>query len=460
MSKLNQSSEKLDKIDLKLTAEDIRKLLTTLEKRFLKRNKPYKTRVEGLTWDEVQSVLIANPNKLWSLNEMELSGGEPDLVSYDSKKNEYLFIDCSKETPEGRTDCFYDKAHRNSLKNDWRYKPWIALKNPTAIDMAAAMGIEILTKTEYREVQTKGAVFDHNTGSYIKISKKQREDNWGDPEIGGQDEGNTIVVRFHTMDLSYVGFRGSLRIYGNKESISSDKTTLTKIAANTKESVNNIISRGLSLEKATELVGILRKRFEKRFLKENTEIKWDDVQKALEKSPEKLWSLNEMERTGGEPCLFEFDKKKGEYVFFDCSLRRPSGRTRLAYDKKAELDTKKNFPEVKCNGNAIDMAENMGVDLMSASEYLMLQKKGILSINKGTFASDPYWLTTSTSLRKEDKFKACFLSTTDSQDREVPVHIFSHENYLDDGELCSFRASVRVHKIDIDKRKQSSSDIK
>src|SRR5690242_19523430 len=124
-----------------LTAKQREDLLKLLKARFDR----HSTRHKGLEWAKVQAKLEANPGKLWSLNEMETTGGEPDVVGYDKKTGEFIFYDCSAESPKGRRSFCYD---REALESRKEHKP----KN-SAIDMAASIGIELLTEEEYRELQ-------------------------------------------------------------------------------------------------------------------------------------------------------------------------------------------------------------------------------------------------------------------------------------------------------------------
>lgn len=173
-------------------------LLQELEIRF-DRNK---TRHKNLNWEKIQKKLEANPEKLWSLNEMERTGGEPDLIAYDKKKDEYIFYDCSAETPKGRRSFCYD---RKALEARKEHKP----KN-SAIDMANAMGIELLTEEQYRELQTLGH-FDTKTSSWIQTPTSIRN-------LGGAlfaDFRYGAVFIYHNGADSYYaarGFRGCLRV--------------------------------------------------------------------------------------------------------------------------------------------------------------------------------------------------------------------------------------------------------
>src|SRR6188472_1014302 len=139
----------------KLSPGEAQTLQSLLKTRFEKNSKRHK----GIGWPEVQAKLEANPEKLWSLNEMELSGGEPDVVGYDKKTGEYIFYDCAAESPKGRRSFCYDREALNSRKE---HKP----KN-SAVDMAAAMGIELLGEEQYRALQTVGH-FDTKTSSWVK----------------------------------------------------------------------------------------------------------------------------------------------------------------------------------------------------------------------------------------------------------------------------------------------------
>ncbi len=130
-------------------------LLSALKARFEK----HVNRHKGLEWAKIEARLDAHPEKLWSLNEMERTGGEPDVVGHDKKTGEYIFYDCSAETPKGRTSVCYD---REGLESRKEHRP-----DNTAMDMAAAMGIELLTEEEYLELQTLGD-FDTKTSSWVK----------------------------------------------------------------------------------------------------------------------------------------------------------------------------------------------------------------------------------------------------------------------------------------------------
>ncbi|EMY71648.1 DUF4256 domain-containing protein [Leptospira vanthielii] len=144
----------------------------------------------------------------------------------------------------------------------------------------------------------------------------------------------------------------------------------------------------LSVKQSEDLIKELKVRFEKNLIR-HKDIEWTKLQKKLESNPEKLWSLNEMERTGGEPDVVGFDKKTGEYIFFDCSIETPKDRRSLCYDRKA-LDTRK---ENKPKNSAIDMAIEMGIDLLTEEQYKELQSLG----NFDTKTSS--WLLTPANIR-------------------------------------------------------------
>jgi hypothetical protein len=182
----------------KLSAEQREELLKILKARFEKNMNRHK----GLEWAKVQAKLEANPEKLWSLDEMEVTGGEPDVVSFDKKTGEYIFYDCSAESPKDRRSYCYDGKALASRKE---HKP----KN-SALDVAAAMGIEILSEEQYRELQKLGN-FDTKTSSWIKTPSNIRE-------LGGAlfaDYRYGTVFVYHNGAESYYGaraFRGSLRV--------------------------------------------------------------------------------------------------------------------------------------------------------------------------------------------------------------------------------------------------------
>ena len=172
-------------------------LLGTLKARFEKNMDRHK----GLEWTKVQAKLEANTDKLWSLNEMERTGGEPDVVGHD-KTGEYIFYDCSAESPKGRRSVCYD---REALEARKEHKP-----KDSAVDMAAAMGIELLTEEQYRELQKLGE-FDTKTSSWVKTPSDIRK-------LGGAlfcDRRYDHVFVYHNGAESYYaarGFRGSLSV--------------------------------------------------------------------------------------------------------------------------------------------------------------------------------------------------------------------------------------------------------
>ena len=145
-----------------LSPKQREELLTALKSRFEKNMNRHK----GLDWAKVQSKLEANAEKLWSLNEMESTGGEPDVVGQDKKSGEYNFFDCSAETPKGRVSVCYD---REGLESRKEHRP-----KTTAMDLAAAMGIELLTEEQYLELQKLGE-FDTKTSSWVKTPADIRE---------------------------------------------------------------------------------------------------------------------------------------------------------------------------------------------------------------------------------------------------------------------------------------------
>jgi hypothetical protein len=181
-----------------LSPEQRKELLGELKDRFEKNISRHK----GLAWAQVQAKLEANPEKLWSLNEMERTGGEPDVVGHDKKTGEYIFYDCSAESPKGRRSFCYDREALESRKEN---KP-----ENNAIDMAAAMGIELLTEEQYRELQKLGN-FDAKTSSWVKTPADIRK-------LGGAlfcDRRFGHVFVYHNGAQSYYGgraFRGSLRV--------------------------------------------------------------------------------------------------------------------------------------------------------------------------------------------------------------------------------------------------------
>ncbi len=193
MTKTNQTNEKQE-----LSAVQREELLSILNTRFEKNM----NRHEGLEWETVLAKLEANPEKLWSIYEMERTEGEPDVIGYVKEKDEYLFCDCAKESPKGRRSVCYD---REALEARKKHKP-----ENSAMDMAAEMGIEMLTEEQYRELQGLGE-FDLKTSSWVLTPDEIRK-------LGGAlfcDRRFNHVFVYHNGADSYYGargFRGMLRV--------------------------------------------------------------------------------------------------------------------------------------------------------------------------------------------------------------------------------------------------------
>ena len=191
MNKMNSNKKEL-------SPQQGEELLGALKARFEKNMNRHK----GLEWAKVQAKLEANPGRLWSLNEMERTGGEPDVVGFDKKTGAYIFYDCSAESPKGRRSLCYD---REALESRKEHKP-----ENNAIDMATAMGLELLTEEQYRELQSVGN-FDTKTSSWVKTPSDIRK-------LGGAifcDRRYDHVFVYHNGADSYYaarGFRGSLRV--------------------------------------------------------------------------------------------------------------------------------------------------------------------------------------------------------------------------------------------------------
>jgi hypothetical protein len=186
----------------KLTPKNSNALLQILENRFVKNMYRHK----GIIWEKVKEKLEAKPEKIWSLNEMENTGGEPDVVGYDKKRDEYIFMDCAAESPKGRRSFCYDKA---SLESRKEFKP----KN-SAMHCADEMGIEVLTEEEYRTLQMlhkEGEKLDTKTSSWLKTPTEIRK-------LGGAIFGDyrygTIFIYHNGVESYYAGrgFRGVLKV--------------------------------------------------------------------------------------------------------------------------------------------------------------------------------------------------------------------------------------------------------
>lgn len=188
----------MSKNKLQLPAARKEELLEILKKRFEKHPERHK----GVRWDKVQEKLEAHPDKLWSLNEMEETEGEPDVIAYDKKNDVYTFCDCSAESPKGRRSICYDP---DALESRKEHKP-----RHSAIGMAAEMGIDILTEEQYRALQELGK-FDTKTSSWLDTPTAIRELGGA---IFGDRRYNTVFI-YHNGAESYYGsrgFRGLLKV--------------------------------------------------------------------------------------------------------------------------------------------------------------------------------------------------------------------------------------------------------
>ena len=181
-----------------LSKKQREEILKTLQTRF----ENNMNRHNGLEWSQVGAKLDANAEKLWSLSEMERTGGEPDVVGHDKKTGEYIFYDCAEESPKGRRSLCYDREALDSRKEN---KP-----KGSAMDMAAAMGTELLTEEQYRELQKLGN-FDTKTSSWVKTPSEIRK-------LGGalfcDRRFNTVFLYHNGAETYYAarGFRGALRV--------------------------------------------------------------------------------------------------------------------------------------------------------------------------------------------------------------------------------------------------------
>ncbi|WP_207428018.1 DUF4256 domain-containing protein [Pedobacter sp. SYSU D00535] len=174
-----------------LSVEQRQDLINLLKARFEKNMK----RHEGLDWTKIQAKLQASPEKLWSLDDMEVSGGEPDVIGYDEKTDQYIFCDCSPESPKGRRSICYDGEALRSRKE---HKP-----HHSAMEMAAEMGIEMLTEEQYRELQKLGN-FDTKTSSWVQTPEEIRK--LGGALFGDRRYGQVFI--YHNGAESYYGVRG------------------------------------------------------------------------------------------------------------------------------------------------------------------------------------------------------------------------------------------------------------
>ena len=187
----------------------------------------------------------------------------------------------------------------------------------------------------------------------------------------------------------------------------------------------NITKKELSPEQCKEILGVLKARFEKN-MNHHKGFEWIKLQERLEANTEKLWSLNEMERTGGEPDVVGHNKSTGEYVFYDCSTESPKGRRSLCYDREALESRKEHKPE----NSALDMAADMGIELLSEDQYRELQKLGNFD------AKTSSWVKTPANIRKLGGAIFC-----DRRYDHVFVYHNGAESYYG---VRGFRGSLRV----------------
>jgi hypothetical protein len=201
--------------------------------------------------------------------------------------------------------------------------------------------------------------------------------------------------------------------------------TIEILAVCLKQSMNNTLKRELASKPRDELLRVLKARFEKNMNRHKGH-EWANVQARLEIHPEKLWSLNEMERTGGEPDVVGHDKKTGEYIFFDCSMESPKGRTSVCYDLEG-LESRK---EHKPKNNAVDMAAAMGIELLTEIQYLELQKLGEFDTKTSS------WVKTPADIRKLAGALYC--------DRRYGRVFVGHNGAQSYYSARAFRGSLRV----------------
>jgi hypothetical protein len=186
-----------------------------------------------------------------------------------------------------------------------------------------------------------------------------------------------------------------------------------------------MVKKKLSLEKQNEVFVILKSRFEEN-IQRHKNLKWAHVQAALEVDGEKLWSLYEMERTGGEPDVVGYDKKTDEYIFYDCAAESPQGRRSLCYDREAQEGRKKHKPR----NNAVDMAAAMGIELLTEEQYRALQQLGEFDLKTSS------WVKTPAEIRKRGGALFC-----DRRYDTVFVYHNGAESYY---ATRGFRGSLRV----------------
>ncbi len=192
-----------------------------------------------------------------------------------------------------------------------------------------------------------------------------------------------------------------------------------------RDNINSMNNKNLSQEQQQEILKTVKNRFEKNMHRHKNFV-WNDLQTKLEAHPEKLWTLYEMEKTGGEPDVVDFDHKTHEYIFYDCSQESPRGRTNVCYDRKAQEARKEHKPR----NNAISMAADMGIEILTEEQYQQLQQLGKFDTKSSS------WIATPTNIR--DLGGALFA------DRRYN-HVFIYHNGADSYYAArGFRGSLRV----------------
>jgi len=260
------------------------------------------------------------------------------------------------------------------------------------------------------------------TGKIIKRFDERLQENvnkLANPDLTPEEVdkiANTRKIIAHALRIAKAprGAKGK-----NLRDVTQEKS-VTSVAESKKE---------LSPEEEKILLATVKARFEKN-MGRHKRIEWVKVQTKLEASHEKMWSLNDMERTGGEPDVVGYDKKTDEYIFYDCSSESPKGRRDIVYDKEAQDWLEKNYPQEKCNGNAVEMAMSMGIEILTEEQTRELQKLGNFDLNTWSYVKTPV------GIRKTGAALCGYR-------RLSVVNLSQHSAYVP-GDDLAFRGALRV----------------
>lgn len=410
--------------------ENVKELMESFKERFHENMH----RHPNLIWDAVKRAIesdervfraVLNMENKW----MENKGYEPDVYYYD--EDGFYIGTCVKESCY-QTNCkgllVYDEIIKKQTLDDTNYSTGLY----TVKNEARRLGVDIMNAEQYMLLQ-KNEEFDEGSIPFLKTDFETRLNGEVTLARGFHDIFCWSTVYTH----KGVGYRG----YNHNDDMHWRGTIWVKWADNEPGFKDeSLFKEELPPEQKEKLLKILEIRF-KTYPERHKDIDWADVEGRLkEANPRKLWSLNEMERTSGEPDVVYFDKTTGQYTFFDCSKETPSGRYNLCYDREAQEEFENNEELMEdCGppaGNAVDMAKSMGLGgILSPYQYMdILQKFGEFDRNSQS------WIKTPTCIRKEDKGDEAYYSVSHLQN-DIQIRLeYAGYNY----EGLGFRGWLKV----------------